>query len=101
MLDRLMRAFRQYYIGYNASGTDHRFNFGRRGATIYIRPSSLDIARIRHGGLANGYFPNSDRLLDYAEDERNGVYRHITRGRDEYQFRAQHADDLIRILRGD
>ena len=99
VLDRLMQAFPQHYIGLNESGTDHRFNFfGRRGATIYVRTSTLNIARIRHGAIANSHLPNSDRLLPYVEDERNSVYRHTTRGRDEYHFELRHVDALIRIL---
>ena len=99
VLDRLRQTFPQHYIGLNGSGTDHRFNFfGRRGATIYIRVSTPNIARIRHGAMANGHLPNSDRLLAYVENERNRVYRHTTLGRDEYHFEPQHIDALIRIL---
>ena len=97
VLDRLKQAFPQCYIGLRASGKDHEFNFGY-GATIYIRTGTLNIARIRHGAIVNSRFPNSDRLLAYVEDKRNGIYRHTTRGRDEYHFELRHVGALIRIL---
>ncbi len=98
VLDRLRQAFPQHYIGLRASGKDHEFNFGF-GATIYIRTGTLNIARIRRGAMENNRFLNSDRLLAYVEDNRNGVYRHTTRGRDEYHFELRHVDALIRILK--
>ena len=100
VLDRLLEAFRQRYIGLNGSGTDHRFHFNRRGSTIYVRPGTPNIARIRRNALVQDYFPNSDQLLAYAQNQDNRVVHHVTRGRDEYQFGPQHIEDLIRILGG-
>lgn len=100
VLDRLLEAFPQRYIGLNASGTDHRFQFDRRGSTIYVRPGSPNIARIRRNALVQGYFPNSGQLLAYAQNRDNGVVHHVTRGRDEYQFGQRHVGALIRLLGG-
>ncbi len=111
VLNRLREAFPDQYIALDEpvpegavglrgpSSIDHRFHWNSNGATIYVRRGSPDIARIRRNALDRGHLPNSAELLAYAQDE--DIYLHDRGGTGyEYQFRCQHVEDLIRILRG-
>ena len=100
VLENLRTAFPADYVRSTGRDKNHKIDFERWGATIYIRPSTPNIARIRVQAIELGSLPNSGRLRTYAEDESSGVYRHTTKGRDEYQFGQQHVSELIRILRG-
>lgn len=111
VLNRLREAFPDQYIAIDEpvpegavglrgpSSIDHRFHWNRYGATIYVRKANTDIARIGLNALERGHLPNSAELLAYAQDE--DIYLHPRGGTGyEYQFRCQHVEDLIRILRG-
>lgn len=96
LLDALIDAFPDQYIGENPSSTDHRFKFRSR-ATIYVRSRDLNTARILYSALKN--FPNGNGLKQYVDDVRSQVQIHRTQTKTECLFERRHLQRLIDILR--
>ena len=94
-LDRLIEAFSEEYAGMNASQTDYRFRFGN-GATIYVRPSDLNTARILYTALSN--FRNGDAVRNYVDSDRSDIRIHRTQTKTECLFELRHINRLIEIL---
>ena len=93
VLDRLRGAFPSQYIGENT--TDHRFKFGR-GATIYVRKSNLNLARVLYTSLMN--FPNGTTLRDRIDSHELDVRIYRTQTKTECLFESRHINYLIAIL---
>ena len=99
VLDRLMEAFQTQYIG--ASTTDHRFSFGPR-ATIWVRKSNLNLARIEVANMSNflSNFPNNGELRKVINTPAFGVRPHVTQTKVECLFGPHNIDRLIEALEG-
>lgn len=93
LLDSLIEAFPNRYIGENS--TDHRFLFGPR-ARIYVRKSSLNVARVLYTALGN--FPNGGLLKSYVDSKKSDVCIHETKTKVECIFERRHLRTLIDII---
>ena len=101
VLDRLREAFPSEYIGLNDSNTDHRFRFGRgRGATIFVRTSNPNIARIevKWSHFLSAFPKQGSEVRGVINDPALGVRPHVTQTKVECLFGPDSMDRLIEAL---